>query len=237
MVLAVDELDPDVDHRVAGLDAGAERLLDPLLDGGDVLGRDRAALDLVDEVEALLGRRLDVDHDVAELALAAGLADEVADDLLDPVADRLAVGDLGAADVGVDVELAQEAIDDHLEVQLAHPGISVWPVSSSDSIWKVGSSSASRARPPPSFSWSDFVFGSIATAITGSGNSIVSRIDRRVGGRERVAGGGLLEADAGDDVARVALLDLLAVVRVHHQQAPDPLGPAVGRVQHPAAGG
>ena len=56
------------------------------------------------------------------------------------------------------------------------PWIRVWPVSSSDSTWKVGSSSASRARPPPSFSWSAFVFGSIATAITGSGNSIVSRI-------------------------------------------------------------
>ena len=39
---------------------------------------------------------------------------------------------------------------------------------------KVGSSSASRARPPPSFSWSDFVFGSIATEITGSGNSMFS---------------------------------------------------------------
>ena len=82
MVGAVDQLDPDVDHRVAGLDAAAERLLDPLLDGGDELGRDRAALDLVDEVEALAGRRLDVDDDVAVLAAAAGLADEAARDLL-----------------------------------------------------------------------------------------------------------------------------------------------------------
>ena len=54
------------------------------------------------------------------------------------------------------------------------PWISVWPVSSSDCTWKVGSSSASRARLADSFSWSAFVFGSIATAITGSGNSIVS---------------------------------------------------------------
>ena len=63
------------------------------------------------------------------------------------------------------------------------PWISVWPVSSSDSIRKVGSSSARRASAAASFSWSAFVFGSIATAITGSGNSIFSSIDRRVGGR------------------------------------------------------
>ena len=56
------------------------------------------------------------------------------------------------------------------------PWISVWPVSSSDSIWKVGSSSARRASEAESFSWSALVFGSIATAITGSGNSIFSRI-------------------------------------------------------------
>ena len=55
------------------------------------------------------------------------------------------------------------------------PEISVWPVSSSVRTRKVGSSSVSRWRPAPSLSWSPFVFGSIATEITGSGNSIDSR--------------------------------------------------------------
>ena len=77
MVLAVDERHADVDHRVPGLDAGLQRLLAALLDRGDELGRDGAALDLVDEVEALAGRRLDVDVDDAVLARAAGLADEL----------------------------------------------------------------------------------------------------------------------------------------------------------------
>ena len=54
------------------------------------------------------------------------------------------------------------------------PWISVCPVSSSDSIRKVGSSSARRASAAESFSWSALVFGSIATAITGSGNSMFS---------------------------------------------------------------
>ena len=56
------------------------------------------------------------------------------------------------------------------------PEISVSPVSSSERTWKVGSSSASRASAVPSFSWSALVFGSIDTAITGSGNSIVSSL-------------------------------------------------------------
>ena len=120
MVLAVDERHPHVDHRVAGLDAVLERLFDPLLDGRDVFGGDRATLDLVDELEALAGRRLEVDEDDAELARATGLADELAFDLLDRPADRLAVGDLRAPDVGLDAELALHAVDEHLEVQLAH---------------------------------------------------------------------------------------------------------------------
>ena len=51
----------------------------------------------------------------------------------------------------------------------------VCPVSSSDLTLNVGSSSASLARAIPIFSWSALVFGSTATEITGSGNSIFSR--------------------------------------------------------------
>ena len=42
--------------------------------------------------------------------------------LVDRLGDRLAVGDLRLADGGVDLELAQHAVDEHLEVQLAHAG-------------------------------------------------------------------------------------------------------------------
>src|SRR5690606_41654602 len=65
----------------------------------------------------LARRRLDVDDRVAVLAAAAGLAHEAALDLLHALADRLAVGHLRPADVGVDLELAREPVDDHLEVQ------------------------------------------------------------------------------------------------------------------------
>jgi hypothetical protein len=59
---------------------------------------------------------------VAVLATAAGLADELALDLLDRPAEGLAIGDLRAADVRVDRELTQETVDDDLEVELAHAG-------------------------------------------------------------------------------------------------------------------
>ena len=61
------------------------------------------------------------------------------------------------------------------------PEISVWPVSSFVRTWKVGSSSARRPSATPIFSWSTFVFGSIATLMTGSGNSIISSLIGSVG--------------------------------------------------------
>jgi hypothetical protein len=69
-------------------------------------------------------------------------------------------------------------------------------------------------------SWSAFVFGSIATEITGSGNTIDSR--------SRVRG---LQPDGRRDVAGVRHLDLLALVRVHLEESPDPLLLPRGRVQ------
>ena len=87
-----------------------------------------------------------------------------------------------------------------------------------------------------SLSWSAFVFGSIATAMTGSGNVIDSSTDRRRLDRERVAGRRLLEADRGHDLARADLLALLAVVRVHLEQAADALGLAGRHVEDAVAG-
>src|SRR3990167_3983095 len=87
------------------------------------------------------------------------------------------------------------------------PAMIVWPVSSSDETRNVGSSSASRCRAAASLSWSPFVFGSIATQMTGAG-----------------------------EVLRADLLALLAVVGVHLEDAADPLSLAGRRVQHPAAG-
>ena len=55
------------------------------------------------------------------------------------------------------------------------PEMTVWPVSSSETTRKVGSSSARRASEAESLSSSALVLGSMATEMTGSGNTIDSR--------------------------------------------------------------
>ena len=123
VIAAVDELDFDVDDREAGEHARAERLLDTLVDRRHVLLGNRAADDLA--LELVASARLlrnHVDDDVAVLATAAGLAGELHVDAVAAPGRRLAVGDLRLADVRLDLELAQQAVDDDLEVQLAHAG-------------------------------------------------------------------------------------------------------------------
>src|SRR3954469_2834581 len=119
---AVDQRGAEVNQRVARQHAVVHRLLDALVDGRDVLSRDRAARDLIDELVAAAGAgRLEVEHDVAVLAATAGLARELEVDLVDEFRDRLAIGDLRPPDVRVDAELAAQTVDDDVQVQLAHP--------------------------------------------------------------------------------------------------------------------
>src|SRR5204863_9024866 len=97
-------------------DARRQRCPEAEDDRRDVLLRERAAGDLVDELVAVARlHRREVDHDMDELAATAGLALEAALDLLGRPRDRLAIGDLRAPDVRVDVELAREAVDADLQ--------------------------------------------------------------------------------------------------------------------------
>src|SRR5205807_4610130 len=122
VVRAVDQRDGDVEHRVAGDDPRLQRFAHALLDRGDELARDAPLRDLVleDETAASLARA-HVHLGVAELALAAGLPDEASDAMRGSL-DRFLVRNLGLALVGVDPELAHKAVDDDLEVKLAHAG-------------------------------------------------------------------------------------------------------------------
>src|SRR6185369_659994 len=92
VIRAVNKRDRDVDNLEPER-AVLEAVDDALLHRADVIARNDAALDLVLEGEARAARqRLDVEHDVAVLAVAAGLL-LVAAALLDRLADRLAVAD------------------------------------------------------------------------------------------------------------------------------------------------
>jgi len=59
--------------------------------------------------------------------------------------------------------------------------------------------------------------------MTGSGNSIFSKITGLFGSHSGVAGARFLEARQCHDVAGIGFLDVLAVVRVHQKHAPDAL--------------
>ena len=122
VVGAVVQLDPDVVDRIAGEHAARERFLDPFVDRLDELSRNRTAAGLVleDVARARLARE-EVDLHVAVLAAAAGLL-RVLHLAIGGTRQGFLVGDLRTADGRLDAELALEAVDDDLEVQLAHAG-------------------------------------------------------------------------------------------------------------------
>src|SRR5690606_475987 len=233
---AVDGADLDVHHREAGEHAVLHRFLDALAGSGHVLLRHHAADDraLVDEAATAL-HRLHLDDDVAVLAAATGLADELAF-LLDRLADGLAVGDLRLADVGLDVGLAPDAVNDDVQVQLAHAG--------NDGLagLLVGADAERRILLRQTAQ------GDTHLLLVGLGLRLDGHRDDRlrehhplqgddiVDVAQRVAGGDVLQADRGGDVAAQHFLDLVALVGVHLQQAADALLLALDRVVDLVAG-
>ena len=122
MVRAVEQRHLHIHHRVPCDDAGLDGFLDALVHRRHVLARHAAADDAVDELVPLaLLVGLQLQPHVSILPAPARLAYELAL-ALDLAADGLAVGDLRLADVRLDLELALHAVDDDLEVQLAHAG-------------------------------------------------------------------------------------------------------------------
>src|SRR5689334_5062183 len=120
MIFAVDERHLEINDREPGNHAGAQNALKPLLHTGDELFRDRAANDLVLELERRSGRsRFGNDLDLRELAGAAGLL-LVGVTVLDTLGDLFAERDLWRADIGVDLVGALEDVDLDVEMQLAH---------------------------------------------------------------------------------------------------------------------
>ena len=208
----------------------------PFSTAGNVFARHRAALDRVDELEALARLvRLHLEPDVAVLAAAARLLDELAFDL-HRLLDRLAVRDLRRADVGFDAEFALHAVDDDLEVQLAHAG--------DDRLARflVGVDAERRVFLRQAIERDAHLF------LVGLGLRLDRHVDHRL--REdhllehddvlriaqRVAGRRFLQSDRRGDVAGAHFLDLLALVGVHLQDAADAFLAALDRVVDRVAG-
>ena len=76
----------------------------------------------------------------------------------------------------------------------------------------MGSSSASLARPMAIFSWPALVLGSIARSITGSGNSMDSRMMGYLGSQRVSPVVVFFQANCGINIPCVANLNILPVV-------------------------
>ena len=118
---SVEECDFEVLNGVAGEDAVFHCVLEAFFYGGDEFFGDVAALDFVDELEPGLAfvDGFDAYDDVGEFAASTGLLFEDFA-VFDGAFDGFAVGDLGLALVALDFELAAEAVEDDVEVELAH---------------------------------------------------------------------------------------------------------------------
>src|SRR6266849_6877781 len=120
VVAAVVERRLDVAHRIAGQNAAFHGFLHALVDRLDVYLRHRDAYDFVDEFVSLARLvRIKIDLRVTVLAAATGLPYVLAFRLR-VLANGLAIRHLRLADVGLDLVLAHHAVDDDLQMQLAH---------------------------------------------------------------------------------------------------------------------
>ena len=118
----VDDLHDDVDHRETGDDTVVAPSRMPSIAGlMNSFGIEPPTISLMISTPLPFSFGSSLMHDVAVLALAAGLADELAL-AIGGLGDGLAIGDLRLAGGGLDLELALHAVADDVEVKLAHAG-------------------------------------------------------------------------------------------------------------------
>ena len=218
MVGTEDQSDLHVHNREAGEHTGLQGVLNTLVDGRNVFLRNHAAGDRVDELVTLFRVGLDFDHAVTVLAAATGLLGVLQVGLAG-LRDRFAVGNLRLADVGVHVELADQTVNDDVQMQFAH----------------------ARDEGLAGFFVALHAEGRVflRQLVERGGESVTVGLRlgfdgdfddrfRNIEGFEhhgalfvadRVAGGGKLHAHEGHDVAGAGGLDVLTLVGVHTEQA------------------
>ena len=171
---------------------------------------------------------------MAVLAATARLAHELVF-LLPPLANRLAIGNLRLTHIGLDPELALHAIDDDIEVQLAHPrndrlaGLLV----RMDAERRVFLGQLLQRD-------AHLILVSLRLRLDRHGNNRLRKLhalerDLVFQIAQRVTCGDVLEANRGGDIAGADFLDLFAIVRVHLQYAADALFLALDRVEYRVA--
>ncbi len=237
VVRAVSEGHLDVLDRVTSENTELHGFLDTSVDRGDVFLRDTATGDGVDEfVTRASFLRLEIDDDATELTGTTGLLLVRVFDLLDLLAEGLAVGHLRLADVRLDLELALHAVDQDVEVELAHAcddRLAGFLVGVDAEGRILFSKTLDRVR--------ELLLVGLRLRLDGlfddrcgEGHGLE---DDRVGRiTEGLTGGGVLEAHDGADHARTDLVDLLTLVGVHLVDLADSFLLACGGVEDALAG-
>ena len=209
----------------------------PFLDRRNELARDRAAEDVVDELEVAAARqRLELHLAVAELAVAAGL-------LLVPAVrlggrgDRLAVGNPRQLQVDLDAEPALQLRDRHLDVRLSLAG--------EQQLLGLRVAVVAERRIlflQPVQRGADLLFVAAALRLDRVGDHRLGELDRRGRGTpqllsaEQIARQRFLELGDGAEVAGLDLRHRGLGLALEQEQMPEPFRHVAGDVVHGGVG-
>src|SRR5581483_1833540 len=234
----IDERGPDADHRVACQHASLHRFADAIHRRTDEFLGNRAADNLVHELE-FFGRIrrqwFELHNDMAVLTGTARLADETAFGT-HRAGDCFAVSDARAAYDSLDVVFTAHPLDEHFQVQFAH---------------------AIDERLAQVFVHLDLegrvFFGELAQrfahfVLVGARLRLNGDIDdrgreadffqdhRMIGIAERFAGEGILQAQDGRDVACMNFIHIFALIGKHTHHTANALFAVFDRVEHARTG-
>ncbi|EAX47677.1 conserved hypothetical protein [Thermosinus carboxydivorans Nor1] len=220
----------DVHHRITGQHTVFHCFFDAALDCWDIFFRNNTTDNLVFEDKTFARLKgLDFQPAVAILTAATGLTDELAF-RLDCLADGFTVSNLGFANVAIDLELAQHAVDDDFQVQLAHTldnGLTGFLVS-------IHPESRVFFRQPLE-SDGHFLLVSLGFRFNGYRNNRLGE-DHRLENdgvfliAQRIAGRGIFKTDGSGDVTGANFVNFFAVIGMHLEDAANPLFFALSRV-------
>src|SRR5690606_30538301 len=171
----------------------------------------------------------------SDLPTTTGLAHKLAFDLAS-VADRFTVSHLRLADVGFNVELALHAVDQNIQVQLAH--------TTNDGLAGL----FVRAHAERRIFLGQFAQSDAHLLLVGFGLRLDGNVNHRLGEvhtlendllvqvAKSVTSGDVFHADQGSNVTGAQLFDLGTVVGLHLNHTADALFLALDRVDHRVTG-
>src|SRR5260221_2309092 len=223
MVRSIIERYFDIYHRISGDNTIIQRLFNAHFNRPDVFFRYHTTDNGIDEFKtfaALIGG--DLNPHVTILTMTTRLTNVLTLSLR-LTRNRLAIGDLWPSDVCLDLELAEHTVHQHLQMELPH--------AADDGLTTLGVG----MHPEGGILFRQFVEGDRHLVLVGTCSRLDSNVDHRLreGDRfqynrvlritEGVTCAGVTQAYRGTDIPSSNLVDILAVIGMHTQQAPNAL--------------